>query len=977
MAGYSKSSIAKTLVNNAAYALNAGNATSASYALTASYAMNGGGGGGGTPGGSDTYVQYNNAGNFGGEVNFKYDYTNNILYLTGSQKINGSISASYGPNTVGFYGTASWAVSASQALTSSYAITASYTINGSPSYPEYSIQYYSQSAFGSNANFTYDYTKKSLNVGNILSPPTSQAPYSINLSPLITADNGLALGSGSIVIGGGQALGITSIAIAGGIAYFNKDIAIQGGFAYGQYGNCLAIGGTARGNNSIAFYGSETGINSSLAFAHQGGKAFAQQSHAEGAFVETYGFGSHAEGYSTQTSVDGYASHAEGYYTTASGYYSHAEGGYTITNNYYAHSEGELTQANGYASHAEGYNTIALGNYSHTEGSNSMAYAKSSHAEGINTSTIQGSKLITPEIPAYYVSTSFHTSVLTIVDDFLAFTNTYILATNDPNWDSLFNNGYNQDGSTFFMYVTASGTSGTEYQKIEFTYQDPGGLGGNSLGVGWYYILAEPYTIGFTYSDNTSASGSTDNPNSANGDIITNYIPAVPAVYSPTKGQHAEGYYTVAYGDYSHAEGIYTIASGSGQTVIGQYNLHNNITDLLVVGDGTDNSNRHDILNIGVGYVNITGSSSISGSLLVTNGITGSLFGTSSWAYSSSQAISSSYALSASYALSSSFVESSSFIFVSGTNDNTTYKLIFAPTSTNPEYKSLLFDSGSAGLRYNASTNTLFGSKLDFTSITGSISGNITGSIYGTASWAESASQALTASYITGSIFNNTNPVLSASYASTASNSLLSYASGTNANTTYKLIFATNSTTPEFKQLLFDSGSAGLRYNASTNVLSGNTANFSNITGSLFGTSSWAESSSFTITSSYITGSVFNNTNPALSSSYSLSSSYTLTASYASTASYLLPIRSGFISASQWNTGSAAAGSAPFSASITFSPPFPTTGYSVAFTGISDSRFFNLINLGRGTNFFRVSSNSAVPITGSVTWIAVLYSGSI
>ena len=52
------------------------------------------------------------------------------LTLTGSQDITGSISASFGANTVGFFGTSSWAVSASQALTASYVAGASgVTIN--------------------------------------------------------------------------------------------------------------------------------------------------------------------------------------------------------------------------------------------------------------------------------------------------------------------------------------------------------------------------------------------------------------------------------------------------------------------------------------------------------------------------------------------------------------------------------------------------------------------------------------------------------------------------------------------------------------------------------------------------------------------------------------------------------------------------------------------------------------------------------
>jgi hypothetical protein len=44
----------------------------------------GGGGGGGTPGGSDTNVQFNNGGSFGGDANFTWDSTNSGLNISGS-----------------------------------------------------------------------------------------------------------------------------------------------------------------------------------------------------------------------------------------------------------------------------------------------------------------------------------------------------------------------------------------------------------------------------------------------------------------------------------------------------------------------------------------------------------------------------------------------------------------------------------------------------------------------------------------------------------------------------------------------------------------------------------------------------------------------------------------------------------------------------------------------------------------------------
>ena len=66
-----------------------GNLTgTASYAISASWAP---GGVGGTPGGSDTYVQYNSGGSFGGDANFTYDYTNFIVTINGDLSVTDKI----------------------------------------------------------------------------------------------------------------------------------------------------------------------------------------------------------------------------------------------------------------------------------------------------------------------------------------------------------------------------------------------------------------------------------------------------------------------------------------------------------------------------------------------------------------------------------------------------------------------------------------------------------------------------------------------------------------------------------------------------------------------------------------------------------------------------------------------------------------------------------------------------------------------
>ena len=89
---------------------------------------------------------------------------------------------------------------------------------------------------------------------------------------------------------------------------------------------------------------------------------------------------------------------------------------------------------------------------------------------------------------------------------------------------------------------------------------------------------------------------------------------------------HAEGQDTIALGQYSHAEGYNTITSASYQHVQGQWNATSSVPAAFIVGNGTDNNNRSNLIYAAGNEVQI------SGSLIVNGSITGSLFGTASWA---------------------------------------------------------------------------------------------------------------------------------------------------------------------------------------------------------------------------------------------------------------------------------------------------------------------------------------------------------
>lgn len=153
-----------------------------------------------------------------------------------------------------------------------------------------------------------------------------------------------------------------------------------------------------------------------------------------------------------------------------------------------------------------------------------------------------------------------------------------------------------------------------------------------------------------------------------------------------------------------------------------------------------------------------TGSLTITGSVTSTDGFTGSLFGTSSWATNAItasyvlNAISSSYSATASYvesaqtasyvlnAVSSSYAQTASYIQLSGVDGFTNYS-----SSVSSSISAL----SSSFISFSASYNT------------GSFTGSFTGNLQGTSSWATNT--------ISSSHALNADNAISASYALTAS----------------------------------------------------------------------------------------------------------------------------------------------------------------------------------------------------------------
>jgi hypothetical protein len=74
---------------------------------------------------------------------------------------------------------------------------------------------------------------------------------------------------------------------------------------------------------------------------------------------------------------------------------------------------------------------------------------------------------------------------------------------------------------------------------------------------------------------------------------------------------HAEGQETIASGSYSHAEGYQTIALANRQHVQGQWNAASSVESAFIVGNGTDDGNRSNLIHAAGNEVQISGNTSL------------------------------------------------------------------------------------------------------------------------------------------------------------------------------------------------------------------------------------------------------------------------------------------------------------------------------------------------------------------------------
>jgi len=249
------------------------------------------------------------------------------------------------------------------------------------------------------------------------------------------------------------------------------------------------------------------------------------------------------------------------------------------------------------------------------------------------------------------------------------------------------------------------------------------------------------------------------------------------------------------------------------------------------------------------GSLNVSGSATIVGRVTATD-LTGSLFGTASWAtnFITGSVTSASFAFTASSAISSSLAQTASSV------NTLTQAVVISGSFTVVTGSSIEFQVTNTGIKIGnliTDSHNLTGSLNVLGSITGSLSGSITGSLFGTASQATSASYAFTAS-----------SAISSSYALTASFALNG---GGGASFPY-------TGSAQITGSLGVTGSFSVSANQGSSVFSSN-ADTLLITGSLVITGSGAITGSLSV-SSGITGSLFGTASQAVTASYALTASF-------------------------------------------------------------------------------------------------------
>jgi len=697
--------------------------------LFRSIAGGGATGGGGIPGGQNTQIQFNNAGVFDGNPNFTYNYLNSSLTLTGSMFVSGAISASFGNNTIGFFGTASWAVSASQAISASKAFSSSYALSASRA---------TTASYALTASFatTSSYASASPNFANTDLVFTDNRKHSTNNYSYFIYSN---------IVGGNPSNPFDGIGVSGSFYFFNSS------------SNAL---GTAAGSTNTYTYIEITTQSIDLSFdanpvvpsSYTFTKNSASFSSSLTVTKSVYFPGLTTTPQSNVVIID--TTNGQLYYTASS-----AIGG--------AANVGILNEGSSITPAVTsidfvgaGVTATAIGNavtVTIPGGGTGAPGGQNTQIQFNSGSSFSGSRNFIFDYTSNIVrlTGSMIVSGSTRIINSLTVTGSLIV--NDGTYDVLDTTQWILKDSTGQTSVDWNGKTLKDGNRtpVDWANRYLQSSNADELSVDWENRVLYA-------SDGTTAHLDWSNPSyislpNINTSPITNVLGidgGGRVYYTASSAIGGGGGNAFPYNGNAIITGS-LLVSQSGIIVTGSISSTAGFTGSLfgtasyVTGSIFTSTNQALSASFAV-----SSSRTVTASFAITSSyITGSIF------TSTNPALSASYALSASQALTASFASTASYVTGS----------IF--TSTNPALSASYALSSSNALTASFVVTASYVTGSIFTSTNPALSASfaLSSSRAVTASLALTASFVVTASYVTGSIFTNVNPALSASYALTAS----------------------------------------------------------------------------------------------------------------------------------------------------------------------------------------------------------------
>jgi hypothetical protein len=590
---------------------------SASYALTASYIANV------SAGGNDTEIQFNSNGILAGTSSLLYYYASQSIVHGQNNRVRGQYNSVFGQ-----YVTMSNNSTYSQAIGYNTSVDANYAhAEGSGS---------AATAQASHAEGVDTLAKKVGSHAEGLGT-LANAPYQLTIGRYNSDIE--ANGDGAFIIGNGTSTAARSnffevvpdlnYMSSSGDFYNKEDVYFPGlpttgslpfvgirpsdGRLYRVGKIVLGTGGVAVGSDAIS------GGKDTSAIGDQG-FSIGDTTTATGTNAVSTGKDTTAVGSGTLTTGDT---------TTAVGDNSVATGKDTIAAGTSSLATGKSTVASGSNSVATGRDTIASGSNSLTAGSGSKADAENSVAFGKGTIASKEEQVV---IGRYNTA---DTQSLFVVG----------AGTNDTNRKTIMKvdtAGARIDG-TFIISGSSTFTNiGPAVFSGSIAQESNTATGTRAVALGFQSEASGLYSV--AYGNQTTALG---NYSFAGG---TNTVASGTFAVALGAYTYAAQNASLAFGGFSRTEGLYSIAAGfrvtasaNYQTVIGKDNIELSDIAAFIIGNGSNNTNRSNLLVASGDIVQITGS------LQVTAGITGSLLGTAATASYVLNAVSSSFAATASF----------------------------------------------------------------------------------------------------------------------------------------------------------------------------------------------------------------------------------------------------------------------------------------------------------------------------------------